>query len=84
MTNHNGIVKEQLLHMLFGAIIFIAIGVLATGLDLFAGMTLRFGVSDFTHSVLVFSAHGLLVCDLGLFAIYLIRSSVTLVKEMFK
>lgn len=84
MTNHNEIVKEQLIHLLVGAVIFVAIGLLATGLDLFAAATVKFGVSEFTHTVLVVSAHSLLVCDLGLFAIYLIRSSVTLVKEMFK
>ena len=84
MTSHNEMVKEQLLHMLFGTIIFIFLGSIAVGLDLAATGVLKLGVSEFTHKVIEYTAHGMLLLDLVLFVLYLVRSSTTLVKEMFK
>lgn len=84
MNNHNGIVKEQLLHMVFGTVLFIALGALAVCLDLAAEGVRTLGVSNFTHQAIVITAHGMLVLDLVLFAVYLYRTSVSLVKEMFK
>ena len=83
MTNHNQMVKEQLLHMLFGTMIFVVLVAIAVGLDLAAAGVLRMGVSQFTHRAIEYTAHGLLVLDLVLFVLYLIRSSTTLVREMF-
>ena len=77
-------VKEQLLHMLFGTVVFIVLGAIAVGLDLAAAGVFRLGVSNFTHKAIEISAHGLMLLDLVLFGLYLVRSSTTLVKEMFK
>ena len=85
MTNqHNEMVKEQLLHMLFGTVIFIVLGAIAVALDLAAAGVLKLGVSEFTHRAIEYAAHGMMVLDLVLFGLYLVRSSATLVKEMFK
>ena len=84
MTNHNEMVKEQLLHMLFGTIIFVVLGSIAVGLDLAAAAVKSLGVSDFTHKAIENAAHVMLLMDLVLFGLYLVRSSATLVKEMFK
>lgn len=84
MTNHNEIVKEQLLHMLFGTVIFVVLASFAVGLDLAASGLTKLGVSDFTHQALEKTAHGMLLVDLVLFGIYLVTSSVRLVKEMIK
>lgn len=84
MTSHNEMVKEQLLHMLFGTMIFVVLGAIAVGLDLAAAGVQSLGVSQFTHRAIEYAAHGLLVLDLVLFVLYLVRSSVNLVKEMFK
>lgn len=84
MTNHNEMVKEQLLHMLFGTMIFVVLGAIAVGLDLAATEVMRLGVSEFTHNAIEYAAHGMMVLDLVLFGLYLVRSSATLVKEMFK
>ena len=84
MTNHNEMVKEQLLHMLFGTVIFVVLGSIAVGLDLAAVGVSKLGVSEFTRKAIEYAAHGMLLLDLVLFALYLVRSSTTLVKEMFK
>ena len=84
MKSHNEMVKEQLVHMLFGSMIFVVLGGIAVGLDLAAAGALKLGVSKFTHLAIEYAAHGLLLLDLVLFGLYLIRSSTTLVKEMFK
>ena len=84
MTNHNEMVKEQLLHMLFGTMIFVVLGAIAVGLDLAAAGVMRLGVSEFTHKAIEYAAHGMMVLDLVLFGLYLVISSATLVKEMFK
>jgi hypothetical protein len=84
VTNHNEMVKEQLLHMLFGTIIFVVLGSIAVALDLAATGVLKLGVSEFTHQAIEKAAHGLLLLDLVLFGLYLVRSSANLVKEMFK
>ncbi len=84
MTSHNEMVKEQLLHMLFGTMIFVVLGAIAVGLDLAAAGVLKLGVSEFTHKAIEYVAHGMLLLDLVLFGLYSVRSSATLVKEMFK
>lgn len=84
LTNHNQMVKEQLLHMLFGTVIFMVLGSIAVALDLAATGVKTLGVSQFTHKAIESAAHGMMVVDLVLFALYLVRSSVSLVKEMFK
>lgn len=84
MNNHHGMVKEQLLHMLFGTVIFVVIGAIAVGLDLAASAIKSLGVSAFTSTAIEFTAHGMLIVDLVLFVLYLARSSWALCKEMFK
>jgi len=83
-NNHNGLVKEQLLHLLFGTLVFVALGSVAVGLDLAAKAIRDLGVSEFTHVAIEYTAHGMLVLDLLLFASYLAKSSYLLVKEMFQ
>lgn len=82
--NNNQIVKEQLVHLLFGTLIFIALASVAVGLDLAAAYVAQLGVSEFTHDALEYTAHGMLALDLVLFLIYLLTSSFRLVMEMFK
>lgn len=84
MTIHNEIVKEQLLHLVTGTVIFLTLGAFAVGLDLAATSILKLGVSEFTHKCIELTAHVMLVLDLLLFVLYLVRSSIILVKEMFK
>lgn len=84
MANGHALVKEQLLHMLFGTITFVILGAIAVGLDLAAAWIARLGVSPFTHTAIEIAAHGLLTIDLLLFALYTAKSSLGLVKEMLK
>lgn len=84
MENHNDAVKEQLLHMLGGAICFIALGVLAVFLDLLSTYVKVLGVSTFTYTAIEWTAHVMLVLDLILFGTYLLRSSLDLFKEILK
>lgn len=84
MGNHRELVKEQLMHMLFGTFIFGVLGGLAVALDLAAGSVQRLGVSLFTQWAIEFSAHVMLAMDLVLFALYLARSGWSLAKETFK
>ncbi len=84
MSGHQKLIKEQLLHMLFGTLIFIVLGCIAVGLDLAARWILGLGVSSFTHKAIEYTAHGLLVVDLVLFLVYILKSSFDLVKEMLE
>jgi hypothetical protein len=84
MTNHQTLVKEQLLHMLFGTVIFLVLGAIAVALDLASAAILQLGVSEFTSQAIAWTAHGMLMLDLVLFAMYLARSSWALSKEMFR
>jgi hypothetical protein len=83
LKNHDEIVKEQLLHMLFGTAVFIVLAAIAVGLDLAASALVSLGVSAFTHGALEKTAHGMLVVDLLLFVAYVGTSSYKLLKEMF-
>lgn len=80
--DHNKIAKEQLLHLVFGALFFAVIGVFAVGLDLASGVVKQLGVTAFTSNALEMSAHALMVLDLLLFFIYLLVTSIELVKGM--
>ena len=82
--DHNKIAKEQLLHLVFGAIFFAIIGVFAVGLDLASGFVKQLGVTAFTSSALEMSAHALMVLDLVLFFVYLLVTSIELVKGMVR
>lgn len=82
--NHNRIIKEQILHIVFGALFFIFIGLFAIGLDLASRYAKQIGVTAFTSQALELSAHAILVLDLVLFFIYLIVASIELVKGMVK
>lgn len=84
MDGHNGLVKEQLLHLLFGTIIFVVLGGVAVALDLAAGAIKQLGVSAFTHQAIELTAHAMLLLDLVLFVVYLASSSWALAKEMLK
>lgn len=84
LMNHNRIVKEQILHIAFGAMFFVIIGLFAVGLDLASGMVKKVGVTPFTSSTLELSAHAILVLDLVLFFVYLVMTSIDLVKGMVK
>lgn len=82
--NHNQIVKEQLLHIAFGAVFFVIIGLFAVALDLASSLVKQIGVSEFTSQALEWTAHAILVLDLLLFFIYLGVTSFHLVKGMVK
>lgn len=84
MANHNQLVKEQLQHMLFGSLLFVCLASIAIGLDMAADSIVKLGgVSRFTYLAIETMAHALLVLDLSLFVLYLYKSSITLVKEIF-
>jgi len=80
----NKIVKEQLVHMFFGTMLFIAMAGIAVMLDLASVYVAKLGVSSFTKMALEYTAHGMLVVDLALFLVYLYTSSLNLLKEMTK
>lgn len=82
--DHNKVVKEQILHLIFGAAFVVIIGAFAVGLDLASSFVKSLGVTAFTSQALEFSAHAVMVLDLVLFFVYLIATSVELVKGMFK
>lgn len=65
MNNHNSMVKDQLIHMLLGTLIFVVLGAIAVGLDLAAAKVKELGVSPFTSSAIEHTAHGMLILDLG-------------------
>ena len=81
---HNQIVKEQLLHILFGTLLFVALAAIAVLLDLASVFVTGLGVSEFTQKALEYTAHIMLAVDLALFLVYLAASSWQLVKEMTK
>jgi len=83
MTKHE-VVKEQLLHILFGTLLFVALAGISVSLDLASIFVASLGVSDFTQKTLEYTAHIMLVVDLVLFLVYLASSSWQLVKEMTK
>ena len=83
-TSHNSIVKEQLLHILFGTVIFLVLAVIAVGLDLASAGLDAIPVGAFTRTALSWSSHGILIVDLVLFAVYMVTSSAQLIKEMLK
>lgn len=80
----NTIVKEQLLHILVGTILFVVLAAIAVVLDLASVFVAGLGVNTFTEKSLEYTAHGMLVVDLLLFVVYLATSSYQLVKEMTK
>lgn len=80
----NEIVKEQLWHILFGTLLFVAMAAIAVLLDLASIYVAGLGVSTFTEKALEYTAHGMLVVDLVLFLVYLAVSSWQLIKEMTK
>lgn len=82
--DHIKIAKEQLLHLVFGALFFAVIGVFAVGLDLASGLVKQLGVTAFTSSALEMSAHALMVLDLVLFFVYLLVTSIELVRGMVR
>jgi len=82
--DHSKVAKEQVLHLVFGAMFFVIIGIFAVGLDLASGFVKHIGVTDFTSQALEISAHAILVLDLVLFFIYLIVTSIEVVKGMVK
>lgn len=82
--DHNKVAKEQILHLIFGAAFVIIIGAFAVGLDLASGLVKQLGVTTFTSQALEFSAHAVMVLDLVLFFVYLIVTSIELVKGMLK
>ncbi len=84
MGNANALFKEQLLHMLFGTLIFVVLGGIAVALDLAASAVERLGVSPFTHAAVELTAHTMLTLDLVLFGLYLAKSSWLVVKETLK
>jgi hypothetical protein len=84
MANHNQLVKEQLQHMLLGTSLFVCLASVAIALDLAGDAIVRIGgVSNFTYQAIEMTSHVLLVIDLFLFALYLYKSSTSLVKEIF-
>ena len=80
--DHNRIIKEQILHVIFGAVFFAIIGVFAVALDLASGFIKGMSVTPFTSQALESSAHVILVLDLVLFFAYLVMASIDLVKAM--
>jgi len=85
VSSHNNIVKEHLLHMLSGTIIFVVLGSIAVALDAAADAAANIpGVSHFTHNAIEITAHVMLVVDLSLFATYLYKTIITLFNEILK
>jgi hypothetical protein len=82
--NHSQLVKEQLVHMLFGTVIFVVLALTAVSLDLLSGWIAHLGVSSFTSQAIQITADVLLVVDLVLFSIYLAVSGYRLIKEMIQ
>lgn len=84
MNGHHRLIREQVLHMLFGTMIFILLGALAVGLDLASQWVRTLGVTPFTYNAISYFAHGLLCLDLVLFVAYVVRTSCDLIREIFK
>lgn len=81
-NHHLSLARDQLLHVAYATCIAVVIAVTAVLLDLGAQWVKQLGVSAQTHSALELLAHGLLYCDLGLFAIYLVRTGYDLVRTL--
>ena len=77
---NNFSLKEQIVHILSGSIIFIVIATVAVIFDRLAIWVKSLGVSDFTYSALTLTSHGLLVIDIFLFIIYVVKSSFQVIK----
>lgn len=82
--DHVKVAKEQILHLLFGFVIVMAIGTFAVGLDILASVLPNIGVSAFTSNAIAFTAHALLATDLVLFFIYIVLASIDIVRGMLK
>lgn len=82
--NHHQIVKEQLLHLLVGTILFVVLASIAVLLDILSAYVTGLGVSEFTRKALEYTAHSMLVVDLILFLVYLGASSTQLLREILK
>jgi hypothetical protein len=80
--DHNRVIKEQILHIVFGAAFFVIIGAVAVALDLASGFVKGMGATPFTSQALELSAHAVLLLDLVLFFVYLVVTSIELVKAM--
>lgn len=76
-------VRQQLLHIFYATLIFAVIGAVAVGLDLASVWVGTLGVSEFTKLALYYASHTLLVLDLGLFALYLGKTSLDFVRALF-
>jgi hypothetical protein len=81
-VNQTKLAKEQLVHIVFGSLFFVVIAMVAVALDLLSTWVRSLGVSQFTSSALAFTAHALLVIDLVLFFVYLVVTSLELIKGM--
>ncbi len=84
MTKHSQLAKEQLQHMVLGTLLFVCMASIASGLDPTGEAIVKLdGVSNFTYQAIEITAHILLSLDLLLFALYLYKSSLALIKEIF-
>lgn len=77
-------VKEQLVKLLYGLTFFLAIGLVAVGLDFLSIFVETLGVSSFTVGALSFTAHAMLVMDLVLFFCYIAIECIEQIKGMMK
>lgn len=82
--DHKKVATEQLIHLWFGLLFVLTIGLVAVFLDLLSGWVQTIGVSSFTANALGFTAHAMLVLDLVLFFMYLVVASIDLIKGMLK
>lgn len=82
--DNNLMVKNQLIHLMFGTLIFVVVASFAVLLDLLANFVASLGVSFFTHKCIEIFSHCMLIVDLALFTVYVCVSSKNLIKEMFK
>lgn len=75
--------RTQLAHVVFNSSVFAVVAVIAIVLDLGASRIEALGVSAFTHTAILWTAHGVLLLDLMMFFVYSTRTSYQLLKEMF-
>lgn len=83
MDDKKDAVKDQLVHIIGGTLIFVVIATVAVLLDLAGQRISTLGVSSFTATAINTTAHCMLGLDLLLFSIYLARQAYVLVKETF-
>lgn len=76
-------VREQFLHVFFAALTFSFIAAVAVGLDLASIWIGTLGVSEFTKGVIYYASHALLAVDIALFALYLLKTSIDLIRGLF-